>query len=226
MPIAMITSLYAQVRRYCCRYCLIGLLFSASLLGSGCAGPVTQQPGKNPATGQAGTVRAYHDAIVITGRLSIRYEQNGREESLHGSFNWNQQSHRLLLTLLSPLGQTVAIIENTPAAATLIQAGQPPRTASDVDALVADTLGWPLPVAGLRYWLQGFAVRDDGSTFVAMPENDADSIATRDGWQLNYASWNQDARPAHPRRIDLQRETSQAGKVDIRLVIDTWQPGP
>jgi outer membrane lipoprotein LolB len=32
------------------------------------------------------------------------------------------------------------------------------------------------------------------------------------------------AAPQRPRRIDLERNTEQAGKVAIRIVIDTWQP--
>jgi outer membrane lipoprotein LolB len=220
MPIALINPFFFRI----CRHRSIALSLSAALLATGCAGIATQ-PGNDSAATQGVATRAYRDAIDITGRLSIRYEQNGREESLHGSFNWVQQPQRLLLTLLSPLGQTVATIENTSAMATLLQAGQPPRTASNVDTLVAETLGWPLPVAGLRYWLQGFASKADGSPFIAMPGEAGAPVLTRDGWELIYASWNQDAMPAHPRRIDLRRDTAQAGKVEIRLIIDTWQPG-
>lgn len=169
------------------------------------------------------SARPYLEQVSLDGRLSVRYQDNGREEALHGNFSWLQTPERINLTLFSPLGQTLAVIEVNRLGATLTQAGQSARSASDVDALVADTLGWPLPVAGLRNWLQGFAIDSAGKDFVASPQ--ANEVQTRDGWLIRYASW-QEGRPsdtAMPRRIDLQRSTVQAGLVSIRIVIDAWQ---
>jgi outer membrane lipoprotein LolB len=168
----------------------------------------------------------FNDAIDLDGRLSVRYQQNGKEESLHGNFTWSQTAGQTTVTLLSPLGQTMATIAVTPTASTLTQAGKTPRIAGDVDALVAETLGWPLPVSGLRNWLQGFAVDAEGRKFIALPQV-ADAVTTRDGWRIRYASWQEnDASPRqnHPKRIDLERSTAQAGDVSIRIVIDNWQP--
>lgn len=163
--------------------------------------------------------------MEMSGRLSVQYQRDGREESLHGSFTWSQTPQHTSITLLSPLGQTLALIEVTPQSATLTQAGQVPRIAADADTLAAETLGWPLPVAGLRDWLQGFAIDAQGQRWSA-PASDAPvSLTTRDGWQLGYASWQTDAASAipRPRRIDLARTTTQAGTVAIRIVIDSWQ---
>lgn len=163
----------------------------------------------------------------MNGRLSVQYQRDGREESLHGSFNWSQTPQRTNITLLSPLGQTLALIDVTPHSATLTQAGQAPRIAADADALAAETFGWPLPVAGLRDWLQGFATDVQGQRWSA-PATDAPvTLMTQDGWQLGYASWQADSgqSASRPRRIDLARTTPQAGAVAIRIVIDNWQPG-
>jgi outer membrane lipoprotein LolB len=166
-------------------------------------------------------VRPYRDEIDLSGRLSVRYQNNGQEEALHGSFVWNQNPARTSITLLSPLGQTMAIIDVTRDGATLSQAGQPVRMAADADALAAGTLGWPLPVAGLRDWLQGYAVDANGSRFIASPQTT--DVATRDGWRIRYAGWQDDSPPNRPKRIDLERSTAQAGDVSIRIVIDKWQ---
>lgn len=171
--------------------------------------------------------RVYHESISLGGRLSLRYEQNGAEQSMHGSFTWEQQPRHTLVTFSSPLGQTVATIAITPAMSTLTQAGQAPRSAPDVDALAADALGWPLPISGLRYWLQGFGIDRHGQPFIATPQGTAANVLTRDGWTLHYTRWQADPeRPAliYPRRIDLERGTQRAGDVGLRLVIDTWQP--
>lgn len=164
----------------------------------------------------------YQETIDLKGRLSVRYEQNGKEEALHGSFVWSQGPAGTHVSLLSPLGQTIATILVTTESATLNQAGQAPRSAFDVDALTRETLGWPLPVAGLRDWLQGFANSVDGTRFVASPQ--ANSVTTIDGWRIRYVSWQNQPEP-RPRRIDMEHSqsgsaTQPIGEVAIRIVID------
>src|SRR3569623_67602 len=175
----------------------------------------------------ANATRVYHQTIELGGRLSVRYQQNGKEEAVHGNFTWTQTPDRTLATLLSPLGQTMAKIEIMPDRSILMQPGQPVRSAADVDALTAETLGWPLPISGLREWLQGFATGTDGLRFAASPINGKADTVSSEGWKLHYVSWQDDAQtPAdnHPRRIDLERSTAQAGEVALRIVIDSWQP--
>lgn len=198
-------------------------LFALPLLLAGCVTiPPTAPPPRSAAVQQA--PRMYHGAIDLGGRLSIRYQQNGYDQAVHGSFTWAQDTDRTVVTLLSPFGQTIAMIDIAPNLATLSQAGQAPRSAPDVDALTSGALGWPLPVSGLRDWLQGFATDVGGRRFVASPQAGANSVATADGWRIHYPSWQDDAAPAHPRRIELERTTPEAGDVAIRIVIDSWQP--
>lgn len=168
--------------------------------------------------------RSFKDTIDLGGRLSVRYQTNNKEEALHGSFIWSQTPAQTTVTLLSPLGQTIAVINVSPNGATLAQGGQPVRSADNVDALTAETLGWPLPVAGLREWLQGFALDAAGRRFIATPA--APEITTRESWRIRYAAWleeNSATAQSRPKRIDLARATEQAGDVSIRIVIDSWQ---
>ncbi len=196
--------------------------FYLMVLLGGCAGiKPSIEPAQRPAS-------AYQDTINIDGRLSVQYEQNGANEALHGNFNWAQTPTRTVITLSSPLGQTLALIEVTPEKSILKQNGQPPRMAADPDTLTKLALGWTLPVAGMRDWLQGVATDANGRLFVASGQSEASStVATQDGWQIRYVSWqDSENTPAssHPKRIDLARQTRQAGDVSIKLVIDNWQP--
>lgn len=191
---------------------------------AGCAA-MAPDPGTQPATATA-TARTYQDTIELTGRLSVQYQQGGRDEAVHGNFTWSQTPRKTTVTLLSPLGQTMAIITVEPGRATLQQAGQPPRTANDADTLAAATFGWPLPVAGLRDWLQGFAIDAQGQRWSASATPGA-QVTTQDGWRITYASWQPESPTSNlplPRRIDLARQTVEAGTVAIRLVIDSAQP--
>ncbi len=174
-----------------------------------------------PTTGAAPVARTYRDHIELDGRLSVRYQQNGKDETLHGSFTWAQTPDSTHVVLSAPLGQTIAAIDVTPGSATLLQANRPPLAAADVDTLATQALGWPLPVAGLRDWLQGFVADADGRRHPVPYATDA--TLENAGWRIRYAGWQEAGAAAQPKRIDLERDSGGAGPVAIRIVIDNWQ---
>ena len=166
----------------------------------------------------------YRETIDLAGRLSVNYQKDGRPESINGNFNWEQAPGTIDVTLMSPLGQTVAAISVTPGSATLTQGGQAPRTAADIDSLTQQTLGWPLPVSGLRDWLQGYAVDAQGQRFRASPASN--SVTTKDGWRLRFVEW-QDAGAGGvgavpvPRLIQAERAASgDIQDLAIRIVVN------
>lgn len=168
---------------------------------------------------------AYVEAVDIGGRFSAQFQHNDKPESWSGNFAWAQTPQGVTVSLQSPLGQTLATIVIDTANATLTQPNRPPRSAANVDALVEDALGWPLPVSNLRDWLQAYAIDADGKRIVATPDSSA-TIATRDGWRIRYLSWQDDNEVGMqnvPKRIDMERDTAAAGKVAMRLVITSWQ---
>ncbi|AMO93570.1 outer membrane lipoprotein LolB [Collimonas fungivorans] len=204
-----------------------GMLLAAMLATAALSGCSTLQQSSATASAASSAARQYHQAIDVSGRLSIRYQQDGKEQAVHGSFTWAQGKQETVITLLSPLGQTLATINIAADQATLKQSGQPARSASDVDALTVQALGWPLPVAGLRDWLQGFGQNAAGRRFSAVPAaDDGFSVTTADKWLIQYTNWQDQNNGAesYPKRIDLARNTAQAGEVAIRIVIDSRQP--
>ncbi|WDZ95433.1 lipoprotein insertase outer membrane protein LolB [Herbaspirillum sp. WKF16] len=172
----------------------------------------------------SGSAPAYRESISLAGRISVQYEQGNAPQSLHGSFIWKQAPREIDLEMLSPLGQTVATINVKPGIATLVQSGRAPQVAPDVDELAAQALGWPLPVSGMRHWLQGTGTDVAGKTFTATPGQEETGFSTRDGWRVVYANWQTDPASGEirPKRIDMTRNTEQAGKVAIRIAVDSW----
>lgn len=165
----------------------------------------------------------YQDNLFIAGRINIQFQQfqenrqNSEAKSLTANFEWLQTESDTTVTLLSSLGQTIATIKQNAVGASLQQGKEALRTAPDVDTLLNETLGWPLPMAGMRNWLQGYTVNQQGKR-VAIPSQDQSLNA--DGWQLHFVSWQQESEQIYPKRIDLQRQTEQAGEVKLRIVID------
>jgi len=199
-------------RRAASTLAMAGALGVLSVL-AGCA--TTSAPRSTTA------VAPYRDTLDLAGRIAINYSRDGKQESLSGKFTWRQTAANTDVTLISPTGQTVAVINVTPTSATLKRSGEPTRTASDLDSLTRQTLGWTLPVSGLRDWLQGYAVAADGSRFSASPASD--TVVTRDGWKLDYVSWQDDsAAVPQPKRIDVTRIAlgQQVDDMSIRIVID------
>jgi outer membrane lipoprotein LolB len=167
-------------------------------------------------------VGAYRDTIDLNGSLAVSYQKNdGQPEHLNGRYSWTQRPGRVEVSVLNPLGTTVAEISVTPESATLTQANRAPRTAKDIDTLTQQTLGWPLPVAGLRDWLQGYAVDAQGKRIAVSPANN--NVLTRDGWRLRFKDWQDKPGPGGapmPKTIQADRSaTATSGDLSISISI-------
>lgn len=163
------------------------------------------------------------DKVSIKGRFSIQYKLDGKEESLHGKFGWEQSPDLTVVTLQSPLGQTMAKIDVTPHMATFIAPNRAPLSAPDADELIKSQLGWTLPVSGMKGWLQGCATDSKGKPFIASPK--ATQVITQDGWQINYTSWIEGPTIPLPKRIDMTKGSNglrNGVDITIKLVIDEW----
>lgn len=194
------------------------------LLSSACTSlhPPAETAATKPAISTLPTTtngqRSYQEQIQLNGKINIQYRQADKPQSMTVSFEWEQDRNSIHVRLLSPLGQTMAIITQTANLAILEQAGKEPQQADNLDQLMQNTLGWPLPVAGLRDWLQGF-VAIDGKT--AKPLKPEDQTLMTQGWKLRYVSWHENS--SLPKLINLQRYTEQAGEVSIRIALDQGQ---
>jgi outer membrane lipoprotein LolB len=189
-------------------------LFVLAAALTGCATTATQPTGTTPAA-----AAPYRDTIELSGRLQVTYQKDGQPGSTNGGFEWSQRPGQIDVAFLSPLKQTVATISVTPQGATFTEAGRAPRTASDIDTLSRQALGWSLPVSGLRDWLQGYATGADGKRFAASPANN--SVFTQDGWRLRFVSWQAGKDGAQmPRNIVAERNAGAGGDLAIQIILD------
>ncbi|MEZ0306818.1 MAG: outer membrane lipoprotein LolB, partial [Ramlibacter sp.] len=123
---------------WCARW-LAALLLAA--LATGCASPPRATA---PAGGTDGP---------WSGRLALQVEGN-QSQSFSAGFELKGSAATGELTLLSPLGGTVAQLAWTPRSATLRNGGQA-REFESVDALVVQATGSAIPIAALFDWLRG-----------------------------------------------------------------------
>jgi outer membrane lipoprotein LolB len=147
---------------------------------------------------------------TLQGRIGV---QSG-EQSLSGQIHWQHRVESDEVLMTSPLGQGVARIVRDAEGVALEVPNQPTRRAPDAESLTREALGYPLPVAGLTWWVQGRP--DPGSAFETTHDASGRIAQLRqNGWVIDYLQYAADARP---RRMVVAREGLQ-----IRLVADSWQ---
>jgi outer membrane lipoprotein LolB len=182
------------------RACLVAL---AVLFIGSCA---TRPPLLSP--GAPGELRA----LDISGKISVK---QGKSANFAG-VRWHHAIPNHDITILSPLGQTVARVVQNGDGVTLSTADKAQYHASDADSLMQQVLGWSLPLTGMQYWVLGRAAPGDPAEVV----NSNDQRVTRinqDDWQIDYANYRPVGNGELPGRIVMQH-----GDVQIRVVIDSW----
>ena len=192
----------------------LALMAAGLMVLSGCAVTPRVPSTSNAATEvTAQTSRAYH------GRFSVQYnDQNGQSRNAYGNFDWKETGDTVTLQLRNPLGQTLAIVTSSPSSAMLELPNRAPQTADNVSQLMQNTMGFALPVEGLRYWLQP----SPAPTSRARTTMDSSSGSGRlkeikqDGWTVDYVAYA-DAPATGVKRVNLTRTEPP---LDIKLVLD------
>jgi outer membrane lipoprotein LolB len=150
----------------------------------------------------------------IAGRLSARHGG----DALAANFRWRRTAERDELELASPFGQTVALLSGDASQVRLQAADGRVSMASDWSALTAQGLGWPLPVDGLAFWIQG-APRPGSASSTETGDDGRVALLRQDGWTIVYQAYTQAAAPDwRPARMTLSYPD-----VELRIVVDTWQ---
>ncbi len=184
----------------------------AALALAGCA---STPPSANAPAGaalQTAATHAYH------GRFAVQYNDRlGRQQNVYGNFDWLEHGDDVSLELRSPLGQTLAVVKSTPQTATLELPNRQPQYATDVGELMQSTLGFSLPLAGLRYWLLPTPAPATPAQMVRDPADTTHVKQIRqDGWTIDYLAYA-DAPATGVKRVNLVRATPP---LDIKLVLD------
>lgn len=150
----------------------------------------------------------------ILGRVLVAYGGNAFSSNLR----WLHGAERDELWLLTPTGQALAHIVDTPHGATLTSMDQKEYHAGSVEALTKQALGWELPLNRLQHWVRGAPVPE-----LAAAATERDSTGrlvklVQDGWEVNYLYHAAPEFEGQPRRLELSN-----GENRIRLVIDSWR---
>ncbi|MGU7771512.1 lipoprotein insertase outer membrane protein LolB [Burkholderia sp. MR1-5-21] len=185
---------------------------AAALALAGCASTPPSASAPSGGVLQSAATHAYH------GRFAVQYSDRlGKPQNVYGNFDWQEHGDDVSLELRSPLGQTLAIVRSSPREASLELPNRQPKFAPDVGELMQNTLGFALPLAGLRYWLLPTPAPETPAQTVRDPDDGTRIKQIRqDGWTIDYLAYA-DAPATGVKRVNLVRE---APPLDIKLVLD------
>ncbi len=154
-------------------------------------------------------------AFERAGRFALNVSNaNGQREALQGGFAWRDTGRLLVLDLANPLGSILARIDVSPSSATLTRSDGRIEQAPNPDALVEEVLGSPMPVRGLRGWLQG-QVGDSAVSELKKDEEGHISGFTQDGWRVRLSRYDAEG----PRLLQMNRSDTSRD-ISVRLVVD------
>lgn len=153
-------------------------------------------------------------AFELAGRVAVRYQ----ERAFSSALRWKQNAAGDELWLNTPLGQTVAYLQDGRDGATLTTADQKQYRAQSIESLTQSAFGWRFPLAGLRYWVLGQAAPGIASAGIVRDAAKRLTAVVQADWQvaIEYA----DAAADRPARLDIN-----SGDAHIRFVIDSLERG-
>ena len=147
-----------------------------------------------------------HTDWAFTGKLGVKSEAH----RFNAGVRWQQQGEQFDIQLSGTLGLGAVKITGTSEYITLEEAGEA-AISGNPQSLTELHLGYPLPVAELKYWVLGKA--DPNRQY-----------EWTDKQTLNQSGWLIKIRPDDdglPRRLDLVKDDTS-----LRLVIREWQQRP
>ena len=155
------------------------------------------------------------NGFSASGRVSIR----AGSDSHYANFGWQAEREADRLSFGNPLGQTLAELEihyqRGLADYAILRDSDGRARSGEPESLLYESTGMRLPVAGLRWWLQGLPAPGAASQRTTAEG----TLIEQDGWQVLASDYSETSpAPRGPRKIVLTRDD-----VTVRIVISEWQ---
>ncbi|HTN47923.1 MAG TPA: outer membrane lipoprotein LolB [Burkholderiaceae bacterium] len=154
-----------------------------------------------------------------SGRFVAAATSGEQRNSVSGLFIVEIRGSQQLIELATPVGTTLARIEIEPGRARVTDGKLQGLSGPNADGLVEQALGWPLPIGGLPYWLEGRPDPGRGGDLVRGA--DGGRQIEQDGWVIRISETSEAGRP---RRLQLDRPADRdQPAVSLRLIVDEQQ---
>ena len=123
----------------------------------------------------------------VRGKISVR----SPDDSVTGYLRWEQDHQQYDLFITGPLGQGSSRLYGDQSHASLtLPDQQESLTAASAEQLMAEQMGWYIPVQGIRYWIKG---QPSPSSESQAEYDEYGMLASlrQDGWSITFKRYQQ-----------------------------------
>lgn len=203
------------------RYLLAACLLLTTLL-QGCAStieaPLTleQPPQWQDTIAQLSEL----DYWEFSGKIGVKVPQRIDSAVIN---RWKQEDTQFTIDLSSAIfGLGATTIQGSADFIIITESGEAPITSYQPTQLIEQHIGWPLPIAKLRYWIKGMPApietKKDQIEALKFNDNGELSLLDQNGWQINYSKYTHFNQINLPRKIVLRQQQAK-----ITVIINEWQ---
>jgi outer membrane lipoprotein LolB len=151
---------------------------------------------------------------VVQGRVGIETKTDGGTATL----TWAQDGESYSMRIMAPLGQGTFELRGNEAGVSLRTPENRRISAQDPETLMQQSLGWSLPVAGMRYWVRGLPVPGHAIGQMRLDEAGRLLDLQQDGWRISLQRYRTVGPHELPDKIFMESEP-----LKMRIVISEWQ---
>lgn len=155
---------------------------------------------------------AAQDRWRLSGRIAVSNDGDGGS----GRLEWVQDGDAFEISLRAPVTRRSWRLVGTPGFARIEGLDVGPQTAGSAEILLAEYVGWTLPLDDLRAWMRG--ARAQGAAQIEFDVQQRPARIRQHGWTIDYRAWGDDGQPVLPVRVFAER-----GGQRVRLQVDQWQ---
>ncbi|ALP54382.1 hypothetical protein Tel_15185 [Candidatus Tenderia electrophaga] len=149
----------------------------------------------------------------FSGRVAVKDKQS---DSWSAALAWQQRGDSYDIRLSGAFGRQAARLFGRPGYAVIETGAQAALSASSVEMLMQEQLGWSVPVQGFKHWLVGAPAPGMIDRY-ALDAAGRLAELQQSGWQIRYSRYQRVADLDLPRKLELENP-----RLRIRLVIDDW----
>lgn len=156
------------------------------------------------------------DDWSFRGRTVIRQDKEGWNVGV----TWQQQQEEFNIRLFGPFSQGAVELAGDDKLVTMTFSDGETYSAATPEELLAEVLGWLLPVSALRDWVRGLPhapIKIDKKT---LDEKGRLTTLSQAGWQVEFVDYAPLEDKDVPAKIFIEHP-----QLSIRLVMNGWKAG-
>lgn len=157
------------------------------------------------------------DEWSAIGRIAIRTD----DDAWNVSMRWRQRDDKYRIRLNAPLALGSAEIAGGADGVLLKTTDQGTFFAPDPESLLFDTLGWHLPVKGLRDWILGRPREDAPTDELEIDNGGRLKQLHQSGWVIRYLGYRRVGDIELPTRLKMEN-----ARLDAHIRISKWRLPP